>query len=399
MSPHSFPILIAGAGIGGLTAALSLLRSGHDVLVFEQASQLGEVGAGLQLSANATRALHMLGLAEPLAGIAAVPSGKEIRLWSTGQSWRLFDLGETSVAQYGYPYYMVYRPDLHRILLEAVLALSTQAIRLNARCERFEQDDDGVLLTLSDGTSHRGSALIGADGVHSAVRKQLFGDGPATYSGCMAWRGVIPIEKLPEELVRAVGTNWVGPGRHVIHYPLRGGKLMNFVGIVETERWTAESWTQKGSHEECHDDFAGWHDHVHSLIRHLDVPYRWALMARPPLGTWTQGRVTLLGDACHPTLPFLAQGAAMAIEDGFVAGRALDEIPDIGEAFRSYESARVGRTSEIVRKSTEAGQRFHNPALASAEGAAAYVDREWSPERTSERYGWLFNYRVDEVAL
>jgi salicylate hydroxylase len=397
----SDPILIAGAGIGGLTAALTLLRRGHEVRVLEQASQLGEVGAGLQLSANATRALSLLGLADALAEIAAEPSGKEIRLWSTGQTWKLFDLGQASLSQYGHPYYMVYRPDLHRVLVDAVRAIAPNAIELNAKCTGFEQAEASgrVTLNMADGSSHTGRALIGADGVHSAIRRQMFGEGAAQYSGCMAWRGVIPIDQLPPHLVRPVGTNWVGPGKHVIHYPLRGGKLMNFVGIVETDRWMAESWTQQGSHEECLADFEGWHEDVHALIRSIETPFRWALMARPPLPRWSEGRVTLLGDACHPTLPFLAQGAVMAVEDGFVLGRAIDEVANLPEALRRYEAARLERTGEIVRKSTENGKRFHNPALAHAEGAAAYVDREWSEAKVKERYEWLFRYRVDEVAL
>ena len=397
----SKPILIAGAGIGGLTAALALLRQGLQVRVFEQASQLGEVGAGLQLSANATRALHLLGLADDLAAVASEPTGKEIRLWSTGQTWKLFDLGESSVAEYGFPYYTIYRPDLHRMLVNAVLALEPDAIRLASKCESFEQDvaSGTVSLRMTDGTVHEGGALIGADGVHSAIRKQLFGDGAATYSGCMAWRGVIPIEKIDPTIVKQVGTNWVGPGRHVIHYPLRGGKLMNFVGIVETDRWVSESWTQRGTHAECHADFEGWHSDVHALIRNIDVPYRWALMARPPLNTWTNSLVALLGDASHPTLPFLAQGAAMAIEDGFILGRSLTEVGDVADALKRFEAARIGRTTKIVEKSTENGRRFHNPELASAAGAAEYVDREWSPERVKERYDWLFEYRVDEVPV
>lgn len=394
-------ILIAGGGIGGLTAALALLRQGREVLVFEQAAQLGEVGAGLQLSANATRALHLLGLSSELAAIAVEPAGKEIRLWSTGQTWKLFDLGETSIAEYGYPYYTVYRPDLHRVLVDAIRALSPEAIRLNAKLESFEQDLSSgcVRARLADGSVHEGCALVGADGVHSAVRRQLFGDGSPTYSGCMAWRGVIPIDRIDPAVVRQVGTNWVGPGRHVIQYPLRAGKLMNFVGIVETDRWMAESWTQRGTHAECHADFEGWHPEVHELIGHIDTPYRWALMARPPLSTWTKGLVTLLGDASHPTLPFLAQGAVMAIEDGFILARALCEVSNVGEALKRYEAARIGRATMIVEKSTENGRRFHNPELASAGGAAAYVDREWGPERVRERYHWLFDYRVDEISF
>lgn len=400
MSFPSLPILIAGAGIGGLTAALALLRRGYAVEIFEQASVLGEVGAGLQLSANATRALGHLGIGNALRQVSSEPAGKEVRLWSTGQTWKLFDLGEHSIAQYGYPYYTIYRPDLHQVLAEAVHSLAPNAIRLGTRCTGFEQNTDSVILHLEDGEEVKGSALIGAEGVHSRVRNQLFGVDEAQYSGCMAWRGVIPIERLPASLLRPVGTNWVGPGRHVIHYPLRGGKLMNFVGIVETDQWVAESWTQKGSHDECHADFAGWHDDVHELIKNIETPYKWALMARSPLSRWTEGRVSLLGDACHPTLPFLAQGAAMAIEDGYILARAIDAFPDdVPQALARYELARIERTSQIVLKSTENGRRFHNPALADAQGAETYVDREWSEEKVKERYDWLFRYDVDQVNI
>lgn len=392
-------ILISGAGIGGLTAALALLRRGFEVKVLEQASALGEVGAGLQLSANANRALTLLGVGKAVKEIAAEPEEKEVRLWSTGQTWKLFDLGKSSVEEYGYPYYMVYRPDLHKVLVDAVLKLDGNAIELNSKCVGFSSSTDGVVVSLEDGRTLQGDALIGADGVHSVIRRQMFGEGAAIYSGCMAWRGVIPTSRLPEKLLRPVGTNWVGPGRHVIHYPLRGGQLMNFVGIVETDRWVAESWNHKGTHEECHADFEGWNDDVHELIRHIDQPFKWALMARPPLEKWTNGRVTLLGDASHPTLPFLAQGAVMAIEDGFVLARAIEAYSDIDQALLRYEAARIERTSLIVQKSTENGKRFHNPALADASGAAAYVDREWSEEKVRERYRWLFEYKVDEVQI
>jgi salicylate hydroxylase len=400
MNHHTTRILIAGAGIGGLTAALALLKRGFDVQVCEQAAELREVGAGLQLSPNGLRALYRLGLDDALRAVASEPAGKEIRLWSTGQTWKLFDLGATSVAQYGYPYFMMYRPDLHKVLADAVRAIKPDAIMLGAQCLGFAQDNDGVTLKLADGGEVRGDVLIGADGVHSRIRGQLFGADQPVFSGCLAWRGVIPMERLPERLRRPVGTNWVGPGAHVIHYPLHGGELMNFVGIVERSDWQVESWTQKGTHEECHRDFAGWHDDVHELIRNVDVPYKWALMARPPLQQWSSGRVSLLGDACHPTLPFLAQGAVMAIEDGYIVARCLEKYRgDLPLALRQYEAARIERTTSIVLRSTENGRRFHNPALADAEGAAAYVDREWAEQKVRDRYDWLFRYNVDEVAI
>lgn len=391
--------LIAGAGLGGLTAALALLRDGHDVTVFEQAVEIGEVGAGLQLSANATRVLGLLGVDEAMRGVASVPAGKQVRLWSTGQTWNLFDLGEQSVAEYGHPYYTLYRPDLHRVLMDAVRAIKSDAILLGAKCAGFEADESQVALLLEDGRRFAGDLLIGADGVHSKIREGLFGQDAPQFSGCLAWRGVIPAERLPQRLREPVATNWIGPGGHVIHYPLRRGELVNFVGIVERSDWKVESWTAAGTTEECLCDFANWHDDVHTLIRSIRTPFKWALMVREPLQQWTRGRVTLLGDACHPTLPFLAQGAAMALEDGAMLARCLRETADPQRALCRYQDARVERTTRIVQGSAANAERFHNPALASAEGAVAYVDREWSEARVRERYHWLFNYKVDEVPL
>jgi salicylate hydroxylase len=181
---------------------------------------------------------------------------------------------------------------------------------------------------------------------------------------------------------------------------LHGGELMNFVGVVERDDWQVESWTQQGSHDECLTDFAGWHEDVHAMIRNIDVPYKWALMSREPLNQWSFGRVTLLGDAAHPTLPFLAQGAVMAIEDGYVLARCLDGCAaNAQDALKRFEAARAQRCASIVHKSTENGRRFHNPELANAGGAAAYVDREWTEEKIHGRYDWLFSYDVDSVPV
>lgn len=394
--PH---ILIAGGGIGGLTAALALLRLGFEVDVFEQAPELKEVGAGVQISANGSRVLDALGIREAVARVSCEASGKEIRLWSTGQTWKLFDLGAESVARYGFPYFTVYRPDLLQALADGVWRVKPGAIHLGAKVAGVVQQGERVRVTLEDGRAVDGDVLIGADGIHSRVRHALFGAEPASFTGMVAWRGVIPMERLPARLARLVATNWIGPGRHVIHYPLRQGALMNFVGIVERSDWQVESWNERGTTAELAADFAGWHADVHSMIEAIDQPYKWALMVRRPLERWTQGRVSLLGDACHPTLPMMAQGAVQAIEDGFILARALDEEPDTAKALQRYEAARRERTTRMVLASAENAKRFHNPALAEPVGAQAYVDREWAEDRVRERYDWLFRYEADTVAL
>lgn len=392
-------ILIAGAGIGGLTAALALIRAGFDVAVFEQSRTLAEVGAGVQISANGARALFSLGLEDALAAVWCEPAGKEVRLWSSGQIWKLFDLGAQSRERYGAPYFMIHRGDLHGVLYDAVKRLRPDCVTLDAACESFAQDDDDVTLTLSGGRSARGNALIAADGVHSRIRNELVGETRANFTGCLAWRGLVPADRLPERLRRNVGTNWVGPGGHVVHYFLRRGEILNFVGVVERDDWQVESWTERGSVEECHRDFENWHEDVHTIIGNLETPFKWALLGREPLSRWSFGRVTLLGDAAHPTLPMMAQGANMAIEDGVVLARCLSGTPDVVQALSRYERARIERTGKLVRAANENTKRFHNPALANPDGAQRYVDTEWQEERVKARYDWVFEYDATKVGV
>ena len=385
-------ILIAGSGIGGLTAALALLRDGHQVRLFEQAIELREVGAGVQLSANGTRVLIALGLRPAMERIVCEPAGKEIRLWSTGQTWKLFDLGETSVARYGAPYWMVHRGDFHMALRDAVLRVAPDAIRTGTAATGFAQTDAVISLHLGSGEIVEGDVLIGADGVHSAIRQHMFGVSRAQFTGIMAWRGLIPMPRLPVHLQRLVGTNWNGRGGHVVTYPLRRGEILNFVGALERDDWRVESWTEAGTIEECLRDFEGWHPDIQTMIHESETPFKWALLGREPLPRFSIGRATLLGDAAHPTLPFLAQGANMAIEDAMILARCLAEYPEVPIALRRYEAARLGRTAAIVRGSNDNATRFHNPALTQAATASAYIDREWTPEKVRERYDWLYDY-------
>jgi salicylate hydroxylase len=390
-------VLVAGGGVGGLTAALALLRQGCEVALFEQAAALREVGAGVQISANGMRALALLGVADELVARSGEASGKEIRLWSTGQSWRLFDLGAESVARYGFPYVMAYRPDLLATLVAAVRRAKPDAIRLGAPVVGFDEVAGGVRLRLEDGSTVTGDALVGADGVHSRIRHLLFGADRPAYTGLVAWRGVVPMERLPPHLARPVGTNWVGPGRHVVHYPLRRGALMNFVGVVERGgEWQVESWSARGTGEALAADFAGWHADVQALIRGVEVPYEWALMARPPLERWSVGRVTLLGDACHAMLPFMAQGAAQSIEDGAALAACLARLPDdVPEALRLYERLRLPRATRLQELSRRNKLRFHLP-----DGPAqAERDREMAThgDRSIAALTWL--YAHDAAAL
>lgn len=393
-SPH---ILIAGGGIGGLTTALSLLRRGIDVSVYEQATELREVGAGVQIGPNGSRLLIDLGLRDALDKVACEAARKEVRLWNTGQTWKLFDLGRDCVERFGAPYWTVHRGDFHTVLRDAVLALKPDAIHVGHQAHGFTERHDGVTLHFSGKPDAHGNAIVAADGVHSKLRAAAGVSAKTSFLGIMAWRGLVPAERLSPEQRTPVGTNWVGPGAHVITYPVRRGELYNFVGVVEGRDWPVESWTERGTHEECFADFKGWHPAVQETIRGLDVPFKWAFVGREPLAQWAFGRLCLIGDACHPTLPFLAQGANMAIEDAVVIARAIAADPsDIAGAFRRFQDLRVERTSRIVRGSTETAKRFHNPILADHDQAVAYITREWEPERVRTRYDWLFEYDARE---
>jgi salicylate hydroxylase len=392
-------ILIAGGGIGGMAAALALINRGHDVDVYEQAPELKEFGAGVQISPNGTRALHALGVLETLRQLSCDTQGKEVRLWNTGRTWKLFDLGAEAIERYGFPYVTVFRPDLLQVLVDAVRAKKPDAIHLGRRAVGMTQREGRVTLALEGGETVEGDALVGADGVHSVIRRELFGGDSPRFFGMIAWRGVIPIERVPQHISRDKATNWIGVGGHVVHYPLRAGKLMNFVGIQERDDWKVESWTTQGTAQECANDHAGWHADVHALIAASPSLFKWALMGRDPLPQWTIGHVTLLGDACHPTLPMLAQGAVMAIEDAVILGRCFDKYGDVATALSRYQDARIAVTTRKVAGANDNAKRFHNPALGTEEGATAYVDREWSRDAIIRRYEWIFTYNVDAVEV
>lgn len=390
-------IVVAGGGIGGIIAALALLQRGFEVSLYEQAAELHELGAGLQISPNGSRVLLELGLQPAMEAIVSIPITREMRLFDTGQTWHL--RGSADDARFGAPFWLVHRGDFHYALAKTLDERAPGALRVGSRCIGFEQDESGATLLLENGERVTGDVLIGADGVHSRTRQALFGEGGATFTGFMAWRAVVPIERLPERLRHGGFVRWVGPFGEVVTYPLRRGELLNFVAVIERDDWLLESWSAAGTVEECRRDVSLWHEDVLATVGAIDIPYKWALVGHPPLAHWSVRRVTLLGDASHPTLPVLGQGANMAIEDGMILARCLEASPDVIEALQRYEVARLNRTSRIVQSSFESASHLRNPLLANPEQAKAFMDRQFRPNALSARYDWLYEYDAISVPI
>ena len=388
-------VIIAGAGIGGLTAAACLLKKGFKVRIYEQAAALGEVGAGIQSSANAVKVLYELGLRGELEKVAVRPQAFEFRRFNTGELMHRIPLGEQHEKANGAPYYHLHRADIHELLARKVYELDPDCITLNAKAEGFEESADGVTLRLADGSQIKGDVLIGADGIKSVIRSQILGETPVSYTGDIAWRAVIPVEHLPKGIMERVSTVWCGPKKHAVMYYLRAGKLMNFVGLVEHAQPETESWTQKRPWEELKADFEGWHPTIQTVIDAIDKDscYRYALNNRPPVSNWSTEKAALLGDAAHPTLPYMASGAAMAIEDAAVLARCMEDCASVPEALQRYQRNRLDRTARIVNESTESRALYRIED--EDEMRKAFAERNLSRSRAE----WLYSYDPLHVPL
>lgn len=389
--------LIAGAGIGGLTAALCLLRHGWRVQVLEQTDALGEVGAGIQISPNACKVLDHLGLMEALRPQAVAPDAIALRLGSSGREIMRIPLAATSQSRWGGPYWHLHRADLLAALGDALQVAAPSALQLGWALQGVEQTPDLVTAYAADGRSASGHLLVGADGVRSQVRGLLFGAQPPRFTGNVAWRAVVPVSQLSDP-PRSEACIWTGRGRHAVTYRLRGGALANFVGVVEQSDWQEESWTQRGSREQVLADFADFHPTVRGVIDAASTHYRWALFDRPALPAWHRGRITLLGDACHPMLPFLAQGAAQAIEDAWtLASHVSPDHPDarsIDTGLNHYFDARSPRTTRVQAESRANQRRFHQPNAAYFPLAVA---ARLMPGAILGRNDWLFGHDITQT--
>jgi salicylate hydroxylase len=360
MADKPLSIAIIGGGIGGMAAALHLLHAGFDVHVYEQARAIGEIGAGIQISPNAARLLHRLGLAGPMAKTGVKPLFRHQRRWDDGRTLSRGPLGAAAEERFGAPYYNFHRADFIAILAAAV---PVDRLHTGHRFEGLIDHGDTVEARFANGARSTCDLLIGADGIHSGVRAAILGPQAPTFTGCVAYRGLVPAARVRHLNLPIEARNWMGPGGHIVQYFVASRQLVNIVCVIEQDTWTGESWTDKGDVADVLQAFEGWSNEVLALLGSMDETYKWALFDRPPLERWTAGRVALLGDSCHAMLPFMAQGAVQSIEDGATLAACLRGIarPDIQTALVRYQTLRQPRASKLQAMSRANKTNFHLP--------------------------------------
>lgn len=382
------PVLIVGGGIGGLAAALALAAKGRSVHLLEQAAEFREIGAGIQLGPNVFRMFDRLGVTDAVKALAAFPSRLVMMDALSGEEVTGIALGDAFVERFRNPYALIHRSDLHAVLANACMASPLIRMTTAQKVTGFEETADGVAVTTQSGARHDGAALIGADGLWSSVRQWLVNDGKPRVSGHIAYRGVLPIEQVPEQLRSNTMTLWAGPKNHLVHYPLRGGKLFNLVAVFHSDRYD-EGWDTRGDPEELHRRFEGTQPQVQALLARVETWRMWVLCDRDPIKHWSRGRATLLGDAAHPMLQYMAQGACMAVEDAVCLADHIDANgAHVAQAFKAYERERYLRTGRTQLMARLYGEVYH------ASGVARELRNNMLRGRTSqqayESLEWLY---------
>jgi len=394
-------ILVAGGGIGGLTAALCLNRAGFLVDVHERAKAFGELGAGIQLGPNAMRVYRELGLEDVILQNAVIPERLELREGDTGQSVFSIAAGPKLQRRYNAPYAHIHRADLVEILSRAVKARCGDGVHLASPIGEVRSTATGAIADFENGRGVRVAAVVGADGINSRVRQVLQGDEAAAFSGYVAWRALVARSDTLDALIPHAATVWSGPDRHAVTYRLRGGKLINFVGVVRQPDWTVEGWSEPGDATELRGAFAGFADPVTKLTESVERAFRWAIRERPPARRWGEGQITLLGDAAHPMPPFMAQGAAMAIEDAWTLAVHLSRHRDaLAKGLRAYELERRKRTARVQDAAWRNLAVFHSESGGRGRrlrGQLRLANR-FAPGLIHSGTHWIYNWKPASLA-
>jgi 2-polyprenyl-6-methoxyphenol hydroxylase-like FAD-dependent oxidoreductase len=386
-------IAVIGGGIGGLSAALALRRAGFAVDVYEQAPELTEVGGGINMGPNAVRVLQRLGLGPGLDREGIRPLGTHQRRWQDGRTLQKAALNPQCEQLYGAPHMTIHRADLLAVI---AAGLPPEHIHLGHRLVGLADRGEATEARFDNGARITVDVLVGADGIHSAVRAALFGGEEPRFAGCVAYRGLVPVDRIAGLGLELGNQSWVGPGGHFVHYFVSRGQLLNFVGWTEHDTWNREDWTDRATIARALAAFEGWHPQIRRIVSAADTCFIWALFDRDPQPRWSVGRTTLLGDACHPMYPFMGQGAAQAIEDGAALTACLaagEEDP--AAALQRYERARLPRVTRLQQMSRANKTRFHMP-----DGPAQQArDAEWSRagDRSPDALRWLYDH--DPAAL
>jgi len=382
---------IIGGGIGGVALAANLLQRGIEVRLFERASAFGEVGAGIQMTPNAVKVMKSLGLLDKMLAAGFLPHALVGRNWQSGRENFRTPLIDVCPVLYDAPFIHIHRADLHAILASCV---PDSVPKFNINCVGVRQEKEAAVAVFADGSEFEADVIVGADGVRSIVRSELFGAEEPRFTGHMCYRAVVPVGGVVD-FVSPDTSFWLGPNGHVVTYYVRGGKAVNIVAVAEAGNWVEESWNVRASKEEMLAHYKGWHRNLMTLFSRVDEVYKWGLFDRDPMTTWSKGRVTLLGDAGHPMLPFLSQGAAMAIEDAYVLAAALKgHGKDVAAAFRDYEAERLPRTSRVQLEARERGRTYHLPSrFAQAKRDLTYWIRGlFNPQASGIRANWVYEY-------
>ena len=392
MTNTSNPIVLVGAGIGGLFAGLCLQRKNTDFLILEKADKLADVGAGIQIGANGARLIHELGLTEEFEKYALAPLYGLMMDGISGRQICTYPLSAFAQEEHSFPHYQILRSDLQRILVDALQARAPEKLHLAAEVLDIKQEQGFVQLKTRDGRIFQGKAVVGCDGIHSTVRKQCFDETDPKFTNCIAWRALVPTSELEMDYPM-VPRIWIGPGRHLVQYPVSSGKSINLVACVESSTAQHERWQGSSSVEELNQSFSTGCTAVQDLVSKADQALSWGLYERPVLESWTKGCITLLGDAAHAMLPSMAQGAVMAMEDAYQLAESIAALSDLENALKDYESKRFKRcrkTQVVARKNMAF---FHQKgALNKVSAKALNLAGAQSEKLIGRRYGWLYGY-------